>query len=110
MYSPFTKVALFQNVLAQLKYQLRSFLSLKCILNVHQSGFIPSHDVVNCMDKRQHCAALFIDLSNAFDTVDHSLLIQRLSSIGLDQAACNWLINDLTDRTQCESTGGVKSG
>jgi sarcosine oxidase/L-pipecolate oxidase len=62
--------------------------------------------VVNCLDKRQHCAALFIDLSKAFDTVVHSLLIQKLASIGLDQAACNWCENHLTD----VSTDGVKSG
>ena len=65
--------------------------------------------VVNCMDKRQHCAPLFIDLPKAFDT-DHSLLIQRLPPIGLDQAACNWFKNDLTDVTQCVSTDGVRSG
>ena len=41
------------------------------------------NDVGNRMDKRQHCAGLFIDLSKASDTVDHSLLIVRLSSIGL---------------------------
>jgi hypothetical protein len=53
---------------------------------------------------------IFIDLSNAFNTVDHSLQIQRLFSIGLDQAACNWFRNDLTDITQRVSTDGVKSG
>jgi hypothetical protein len=68
------------------------------------------NDVVTCMDKRQHCAALFIDLSKASDNVDHSLLIQRLSSIRLDHAACNWFKNYLTDRTQCVSTYGVKLG
>lgn len=60
------------------------------------------------MDKKQHCAALFIDLSKAFDTLDHSLLIQRFSAIGLDQAACNWFKNYLTDRSQCVSTDGFK--
>jgi hypothetical protein len=67
------------------------------------ASLVPNY-VVNCMYKRQHCASLFIDLLKAFDTVDHSLLIQRLSSIGLDQAPCIWCKNDLTDRTQCVST------
>ena len=64
---------------------------MKCIVNVHQSGFRPGHstisaaslvinDVVNCMDKKQNCAALFIDLAKAFD---HSLLIQRPRPIEL---------------------------
>lgn len=90
-------------------------LFLKCILNVHQSGFRLGHsslsaaslvinEVVNCMNKRKHCAAVFIDLSKAFDTVDNSLLIQRFSSIGLDQTENHWFKNYLTDRTQCVST------
>jgi hypothetical protein len=48
--------------------------------------------------------------SKAFDTVDNSRLIQRLSSIGLDQAARNRFKNDFTDRTQCIATDGVNSG
>jgi hypothetical protein len=49
-------------------------------------------------------------MSKAFDTVHPLLLIQRLSSIDLDQAAYNWFKNYLTDRTQCVSTDGIKSG
>jgi hypothetical protein len=49
------------------------------------------------MDEKPHCAALFIDLSKDFKTFDHSLLIQRFSSTGLDQAACNWFENYLTE-------------
>lgn len=85
-YCPIYKLSCLAKILESLmNSQLRSFLSLMCILN--QLGFRPGHStistaylvihyVVNCMDKRQHYAALFIDLSKAFDTVDHSLLMQ----------------------------------
>lgn len=59
---------------------------MKRIINVHQSGLRPGHStisavsmvihyVLNCMDKRQHCAALFFDLPKAIVTVDLSLQI-----------------------------------
>jgi hypothetical protein len=34
--------------------------------------------------------ALFIDLSKAFDTVDHAILLGKLSSIGLGLNTCDW--------------------
>lgn len=41
------------------------------------------------IDSRQHCAALVVDLSKAFDSVDHNLLLQRLKSIGLSEMVLN---------------------
>lgn len=84
------------------EFLIQYFLTSKSILNVHQGNFSPGHstitaaslvlhDVVNCLARKKHCAAVFIDLSKAFKTVIHSLLIQRLSEIGLDQASCNGL-------------------
>ena len=34
------------------------------------------------LDSKQSCAAIFIDLAKAFDTVDHSIPVGRLRSIG----------------------------
>ena len=49
------------------------------------------HDVLNCLDHKNHCAALFIDLSEAFDTVDQNTLILRLSEIAcIRPLACGW--------------------
>ena len=47
------------------------------------------------------CVALFIDLSKAFNTVDHHLLLQRLQSIGFSITVLNWFSNYLSGRTQC---------
>jgi hypothetical protein len=87
---------------------------------MQQSGFRPGHrsvsatklvldDVLNCLDHKKYCAALCIDLSKAFDTVDHSLLIQKLSEMGPDMESCKWFKNYLTDMTQCVLSDGVKS-
>ena len=40
------------------------------------------NDITEARDKKQHCVSLFIDLSKDFDTVDHAILRQRLSSVG----------------------------
>ena len=84
-------------------YQLRQFLSQHCILNPHQSGFRPGqctltaachgkvvNDVISALDKKECCIALFIILSKTFDTVDHTLLLDKLRAIGFNTEACNW--------------------
>jgi hypothetical protein len=43
-------------------------------------------DIINALNKKQHCATLF-GLSKAFDSVDHELLLARLGNIGLSEGA-----------------------
>ena len=54
-----------------------------------QSGFRKKHSTITAAtkvinyilvapDNKQYCASLFIDLSKAFDTVDHAVLKHRL--------------------------------
>ena len=44
--------------------------------------------------------SVFIDLSKAFDTVDHAVLVQRLKCCGSTGHALDWFINYLSNRTQ----------
>ena len=46
------------------------------------------NDLVNALDTKMKCASLFVDLSKAFDTVDHAVLLNKLSSIGLSSDFC----------------------
>lgn len=86
-----------------------------------QSGFRKQHsttkaalkvlnDFIESVDNKEHCAALFIDLSKAFDTVDHTILIQRLMDIGLSKHTIGWFNNYLSNRTQCVQAEGFISG
>ena len=120
-YRPISKLSCLAKILETLvNNQLKVFLNSFPILSPHQSGFRAKHstvsatslvlnDIVSALDKKLFCAALFIDLSKAFDTVDHILLLQRLSYIGFNSDACRWFENYLSDRQQCVKVGPIKS-
>ena len=53
------------------------------------------------------CILLTLDLKKAFDTVDHSILIEALADGGLDGAALHWFREYLNGRTQFIRVNGV---
>ena len=57
------------------------------------------------MDSGSLTVAGFLDLSKAFDTVDHNLLLHKLKSVGLSDDTVNWLQSYLTKRNQRASVG-----
>lgn len=52
---------------------------------------------------------ILLDLSTAFDAVDHDVLLNQLQTIGLTDAAYTWFWSYLTDRTEYISIRNVKS-
>ena len=51
-----------------------------------------------------------LDMSSAFDTVDHSILIQRLKSFGIKGTVLDWFISYISDRSQYVKVGQFTSG
>lgn len=58
------------------------------------------------MDCKEYCAALLLDLSKAFDTVDRVILVNRLKIFGLSVNVVSWSSNYLSARTQCVHVAG----
>ncbi|KAL0153382.1 hypothetical protein M9458_051301 [Cirrhinus mrigala] len=89
--------------------QLQSFLTRNKHFEKFQSGFRSLHstetalvrvinDLLLSCDSGNLSILLLLDLSSAFDTVSHKLLLMRLSEIGISGAALAWLSSYLMDR------------
>ena len=59
------------------------------------------NDVTIALDYMQCFVAIFIDLAKAFDTVDHSIFVGRLRSIGVSDGSLAWFANYLSQIVQC---------
>ena len=68
-----------------------------------------SDEVLLNMERGKVCAAVFIDLTKVFDTVDHQIMLCKLSEIDLSETALHWFRSYLTGRQQRTSCGNELS-
>ena len=61
------------------------------------------------MDKSKILIGIFLDLSKAFDTLNHQILIKKLDFHGVSRQANKLLTNYLSDRTQYVDFDNCKS-
>ena len=67
------------------------------------------NDITEGLDNKLFSIGIFIDLSKAFDTVDHKLLIRKLSHYGIRGTALQWFIDYLTNRKHYISINRINS-
>ena len=89
--------------------------------NPYQSAYKANHstetallavqnEIFNAMEKGKVTALTLLDLSAAFDTIDHSVLIDRLSAwFGVGGYALKWFSSYLADRHQVINIHGSLS-
>ena len=54
----------------------------------------------NTLDKGGYVSAIFMDLSKAFDTLNHNLLIAKLGAYGFERDSLSFMKSYLNDRQQ----------
>ena len=69
-----------------------------------------TYRILSNMDRNEIPFSIFLDLSKAFDTLDHTILLQKLKHYGIDGKALHLCESYLTNRSQYVEINGVKSG
>ena len=59
------------------------------------------------MDNKNFSIGICLDLSKAFDTIDHNLLLKNLEIYGIRGNVIHWISSHHSDRSQCASVDGV---
>ena len=83
-------------------------------------GFVPgrsiltnlmqlSNQVTKAFEQSNQVDAVYLDMSKAFDTVDHSILLDKLKLMGINDNMLRWLTSYLSDRYQIVQLGGFSS-
>ena len=100
--------------------QLTSYLTSNQRISAKQSGnkrwhstetaLISSTDfVLRAIDQKKITAVVYLDMSKAFDTINHAILLKKLKDIGLSSSALQWFESYLSQRNQAVRINSVLS-
>jgi hypothetical protein len=100
--------------------QIYNYFESNKLFFVNQYGFRPSHStefatlaltdhILNLLDNDKIPFSIFMDLSKAFDTLDHSILLNKLRFYGLSSSSISWFESYLSERNQYVLYGDSKS-
>ena len=98
--------------------QLYNYFTCNKLFYSSQYGFRQLHStelaslelvdrITKYIDEGKLPLSVFLDLSKAFDTIDHRILLQKLKYYGVSDTPLKWLRSYLSDRKQCVYYEGV---
>ena len=111
-YRPISVIPVVWKVFEKIVYdQLYQYLNDNKLLSSCQLGFRSLHSTLTALLEATNSwsvnidngflnGVVFIDLKKAFDTIDHEIILSKLSYFGADQATIKWFQSYLSDRTR----------
>ncbi len=120
-YRPVSVLPCFSKILERIVHErCYNFLSVNNILYKRQYGFRHMHstymavldfikDINSAIDNNMYTAGIFMDLSKAFDTIDHDILLCKLYHYGFRGVSYEWFKSYLINRRQFVSYNNVLS-
>ena len=110
-YTPISLLPLISKIFEKVIHiQTEHFLQINNILYINQSGFRPKHLTESCLtrlsdrilegcDSGFHTGMILIDLQKAFDTINHDILLEKLSLMNFSEEIICWFRSYLSNRT-----------
>ena len=120
-YRPISLLPVLSKVFEKVIYQqLYTYMTKNNLLIISQYGFRKDHStefaalelvdrVGKELDTKNTVLSVFLDLSKAFDTLDHKILLQKLKHYGADELAISWFTSYLSGRKQALNINGTVS-
>ncbi|XP_065684224.1 uncharacterized protein LOC136096636 [Hydra vulgaris] len=112
-YRPISILSCFSKVLERIMYnRIYNFIDKNNILYPKQFEFRRNHctehavmdftsNILKGFDGNNYTLGVFVDLSKAFDTVDHEIFLYKLKNYGIQNTNIKWLESYLQNRKQC---------
>ena len=120
-YRPISILPLFSKVLERIMYnRIVKFINKHKLLYEYQFGFRKDHStymaliilidkITEALDNGEFTITVLIDFRKAFDTVDHSILLNKLYHYGIRGIAFEWMKSYLSNRQQQVYYNGANS-
>ena len=114
---PISVLPCFSKILERLMYKkVIRFFNKHHLLSRYQYGFRAGHftqhvaiELVDKIERNKFTLGIFLDLSKAFDTVNHDILLDKPEYYGFSGMLLEWFRNYLTNGKQIISYRSVKS-